>query len=504
MAMLIFISRGDPFSCRGLDRLRCWLGAACGRARPNRRVARRAALLVEELETRIVPSRGLLLDAASLHGGHPVLYARAPVHHAPVHRPVFHVTAPRPVNSASGGGFFAPGGTFSGAPTVPVPLPSLASAFTPSPSLPWPPGSIPTPPHYVLDDASHGIYQQVGASSVRIGDQICAIATDASNTLYALNYVDHHVYQRQGGGWVAVGDGVSALGASGGSVYAINFYDHNVYQRQGSGWLNLGTGGPEVTFGAYDSFSGKDFTFRGGAIAPNGFNFPDVQQGLSGDCVFCAAMASAANAGVNLGGLIQYLGGAEYRVSLIGETSQIVPFDGQIYKAGNQPLIDGSGQIVNMWVLLLERAYLQIHGVPWNTDSGQQPGWYWTQAWSHPKVAEYSLIGGVKNNWDVGPPDSADGDAMQKMSAALASHNIVTVGCTDPTILRESGQGHQFAVLALWNFNGQMQVLLDNPHNGNFVQVIDGQTCNTEGMFQLSWSSFSRYFNTFTTCGQDV
>jgi hypothetical protein len=276
-----------------------------------------------------------------------------------------------------------------------------------------------------------------------------------------------------------------------------------------------------------DPNTGTPFTFTPSNIAPDGYEVRDVQQGLADDCVFCAAMASAVSQHVNLAALIQYSGGTTYMVSFYGETSQIVNFDGRVYVADVRPLIDSQGNLLNAWAIILQRAYFQVHGVNWASNEKIEPGLL--QGWTSPKVAQYSLIGGVKNNWNVGYAphttlwifgSGADDDAMQKMSAALQAGNIVTVGCNDNTVEFNvtSAHGHEFAVLALGMYNGVASVELYNPHaypaDGSvtlqgsttpyFGTVINGVSYDAEGTFILPWTVFSEHFGAFTTCGQDV
>jgi hypothetical protein len=263
----------------------------------------------------------------------------------------------------------------------------------------------------------------------------------------------------------------------------------------------------------YDPSTGRTFNFQQGSVAPDGYSVRDVQQGATGDCVFCAAMASAVGQGLDLGGKITYLDGSQYRVLFYGEPIQTVTFDGRIYAAGISPRIDAYGNQINAWAMILERAYLQAHSVPWATNVGPQPtGWIFS-AWDKPKVAQYDLIGGDKNNWSV----YADHDAQAHMAAALRAGNLVTVGCYSAAV--EPGVnwylGHEFAVLGMWTANGQVMVELYNPHgipaDGSvavdgrpyYGTKIDGQTYDAGGLFVLPWVVFASHFGTFTTCGSN-
>jgi hypothetical protein len=280
-----------------------------------------------------------------------------------------------------------------------------------------------------------------------------------------------------------------------------------------------------------DPNTGATFNLQQGNIAPDGYSIWDIRQGWTADCVFCSAMASAVSQGVNLGSRIEYLGGTQYQVIFQGEPIQRVTFDGTLYHADIRPRLDSNGNLENLWAIILERAYLQAHGVDWTTPNFP----HLLSSWASPKVAEYDLIGGVKNNWNVGNVvilpglinSGADSNAQQKMAAALQAGNLVTVGCNDSAVMPGLSwkSGHEFAVLGMRTVGGQIMVTLYNPwgvaiaprlqggphgpHGPDHAMyyqgtTIDGQTYDAEGLFQMSWSEFSKHFGTFTTCGQDV
>jgi hypothetical protein len=94
----------------------------------------------------------------------------------------------------------------------------------------------------------------------------------------------------------------------------------------------------------------------------------------------------------------------------------------------------------------------------------------------------------------------------------------VTVSCYDPIVLGQSGVGHEFAVLSVYVWKGQLMVQLYNPWgiaadgtqvngNGNgqpYVGTqIDGATYDAEGLFSLPYGVFAERFGTFVTCGNN-
>jgi hypothetical protein len=238
----------------------------------------------------------------------------------------------------------------------------------------------------------------------------------------------------------------------------------------------------------------------------------DVIQNQSGICTFGAALASAANTGIDLGSRIRYLGNNYYNVFLYEVGWQRVYFDGTVYTEDllptNQKMTapDGSTvyRLTNYWPLLFARAFLQYQAhVDWHHDPGNDSSWYQgalgfplpRPPWASPKNANFALAGGAKHNWDT----SEGLNAITHLLYNLRKGSVCTVSTLDPAyggqpnttwnwIDRSIGIGHQWAILDLYRDAARVwHVSLYNPW---------GKSAD------LTWQQFAAHFDTITCVNQ--
>jgi phosphoribosyl-AMP cyclohydrolase len=240
--------------------------------------------------------------------------------------------------------------------------------------------------------------------------------------------------------------------------------------------------------------------------AVNGYQFDDILQGDAGMCTIAAALASAANQGIDLAGRIRYLGGNTYDVLLFEHGWQSVDFDGRVYAWDLQPKTTEianadnrqTTRLAEYWPLLFGRAYLQAQGVNWSIAPGQDDE-YWENGflffrspWTSPKNASFAVAGGDKNNWDTSEGEVARTHLLNN----LALGSVVTVSTLDPRyggqpsgwnwLDRSIGVGHMWAVLAL----------RQNPAAAGGWEV---EIYNPWGQRRtLAWNDFSAGFDTIT------
>lgn len=269
-----------------------------------------------------------------------------------------------------------------------------------------------------------------------------------------------------------------------------------------------GDAGGDVLYGndggdTLDGGSGRD-TFWGGAgrdtfkdvFAPtqwvvDGMTAADVQQGTGGTCTILAALAGAAHAGY--GDDIAYLGAGKYQVTLWSWTPdgaqaslQVVPFDGTWYDhdaqpsrerdADNQPTGGNTG---DFWTILYQRAVLQGRGVNWRTASA-------VERWSSTLTgSQYALLGSA-NETTLADPAT--------LQAQVQAGEVLTAGTKSRTADGIVPR-HAYAVLDVYEVNGEWRVTLYNPW------ALDGPagaiSGDNDGVVDVPWSVFAANFQSY-------
>jgi len=267
------------------------------------------------------------------------------------------------------------------------------------------------------------------------------------------------------------------------------------------------------------------------------YSYTSIMQLDSGVCAFAAALASAANAGIDLNSRIKRIGTSHYSVTLYDDPSNVtihsglkglnVFFDGTVYPQDLQPTSHPAtvgGQVVKMldnyWPLLFARAFLQ-HQKAWE-DWSKQPSpdvdWHkgWLRSffgaggpWQSPKNASFALAGGVKNNWDA----KEGMVAVRHLEQNLAKRSVCTVG-TFESEYGASGphDGHVWSVIGLsYNDGGRDGNILSKllkwvmPYVTGDVNKYSVRLYNPWGLddpIDLAWPVFAKSFEAITMVTQ--
>jgi hypothetical protein len=247
----------------------------------------------------------------------------------------------------------------------------------------------------------------------------------------------------------------------------------------GNDWLEAGSATEPAVGG-----DGTDWNAH--VWAMNGVTVGDVKQTGTGACVFLSSAAAAVKQGVNLADRISYLGDFTYQVSyydtkLKGWAGEKVKFDGTMTTYNGylmDPLAAVEGE---SWVILMQRGYLQ-HFYKLNPLSGASMASFGGEY--NANQAEAALTGRTAATYYV--PTNA-----QTLQTALAQGKVVTAASF-------AGQGgHSYAVLAVYQVNGEWRIDVHNPWgvdaNPNGLPAIRDTNPN-DGVITLKYTDFVKYY----------
>jgi hypothetical protein len=263
-------------------------------------------------------------------------------------------------------------------------------------------------------------------------------------------------------------------GAGQDKLYGEDGYDH-LYGGPDNDWLNAGSA-------AEPASGGTGWDFNAYRWAYNGARMTDIDQQVSGTCVFLASLAGVAHTGlIDLARQIRYVGNNTFAVPLfLNGTWDDVPvhFDGDVVRdaAG---IYDCLGkQEGEFWPLLYQRAYMLTIGYdPYSAASMAAFGGEWDG-----NRALTEISGWTSQTAPVDPylaPDALRGLLR------------------DGYAINSLYDGHEYAVVNVFRSGGRWYVRLYNPwgqdrvHNPNVHFLRDGVN---DGLLTVMWANFTETF----------
>lgn len=335
------------------------------------------------------------------------------------------------------------------------------------------------------------------------------LGSEGADTIYGGDGNDA-IDGRNGSDQIIGGDGDDALWGSGGSDRLTGGEGNDsLYGGEGSDYL-VGNGGDDIFLGGEgrDTFK-DDFDLTRPVV--DGLSALDVQQGSGGTCAILATLAGAAEAGVDLGERITYLGGNSFRVQVYANWMwglfhrpryEIVTFDGTWYDHDAQPARQRDewnsptgAPTGDFWATLFQRAVLQQEGDNWRDPRS-------IEQWATSEAKAHSVILGDRNWHTI---DANNKKLPSELRNALQAGEVVTAGTrsfgTDSNgeeIIEQNGiiSLHAYAVLDVYQDGNQWRIMLYNPWGWDAQSdAVDGYD---DGIIDIDWGTFAQQFEVYS------
>jgi Ca2+-binding RTX toxin-like protein len=341
-------------------------------------------------------------------------------------------------------------------------------------------------------------------------------ATQLTKSAYVIAYAgNNQIVAGSGNDTLYAYGGYNSLYAGSGRDFLLAYGGHNTLVAGSNYDVLYGYGGNNSLYGTNgttvfisDAVSAPD-TFSGGSgynwyyrpIYPGqpfarGENVSDVVEGSAPLCQTDAALAIAAQQGVNFSKLIHYVGNNNYVVQLYGVAPQVVSFNGY-YNDTDAAVAPGSE---SFWPILMMRARLQALGI-------SPTGDYSTSQWNALNQSLGGRLYSVSDALAMFTGQSAAFVSMsqalpQALQSALANGHLVVASSIQASGVTADGiiGNHAYAVLSVYYQNG-WKVRLYNPWgkdslNGRTLDALQtGSAPRDDGYITLSWSQFASAAN---------
>lgn len=215
----------------------------------------------------------------------------------------------------------------------------------------------------------------------------------------------------------------------------------------------------------------------------NGATLDDVEQGESPVCAVLAPIGAAIGRR-DWSAYVKAVGKNQFDVKLFDQRGvaywERVTFDGTWSDQDATPTVSGDGLMIEAWVVILQRAVLERHGVNWNALDTT-----WAKGWQTLDEGLQAIAGGFPS-WN----------SITNVSAAWLAKTVDVKLVAAATKASGAGDGilssHGYAVLDVYQQGSAWFVSLYNPWG---VDSAKGAlTGADDGRIVVSWAVFTRNF----------